>query len=161
MSIAAFYRTWVVFTRSYSYYEKGVAKTGYLPFEYIKGNVQPWKQGVVTNLTEVGVIYKDYRTLYLKKQPTLSTTGIPAGAVVSENPLVYFEGNWYDVQGGQDWTLAGRAPKHFKYLCIRNNPGPGSAAIPEPTPMPMLVESFTAIVNELNQLTPLVVNRLM
>lgn len=157
MSIAAFYRNWFPFTQRYTYFDEGDVVEGFLPFVYVKGNVQPWKQGLITDITEVGTVYKDYKTLYLKKEPVFDFSGVPVGATLEENPIVYIDGNWFNVNGNQDWTTPGRAPKHHKYLCIRRTIGPGDNPLPTPTPLPELVDSFERIVSELHQLTPIVI----
>lgn len=158
MSIAALYRNWLPFTQRYTYFDGGESVEGFLPLVYIKGNVQPWKQGLLGSLTEVGTIYKDYKTLYIKKEPVFDFSGVPVGATLDENPIVYWDGKWFNVQGNQDWTTAGRAPKHFKYLAIRRTVGPGDDPIPDPTPLPELVEAFELVVSELHILTPIVIN---
>lgn len=160
MSIAAFYRNWLPFTKRYTYYDEGLAAQGFLPCVFVKGNVQPWKQGLITDLTQVGIIYKDYKTIYVKNEPVFDMSGLPAGATLEENPIVFWDGKWFDVQGNQDWTTAGRAPKHYKYLAIRRTIGPGDDPIPEPTPLPELVNAFELIVSELHQLTPIVIEGL-
>lgn len=157
MSIAAFYRNWFPFTQRYTYFDEGEAAEGFLPFVYVKGNEQPWKSGLISDLTEIGTIYKDYRTLYVKQAPTFDYSSVPVDAVLEENPIVYVGGSWFNVQGAQDWTKAGRAPKHYKYLCIRRTISPGEDPIPEPIPLPELVDSFELIVSELHLLTPIVI----
>jgi hypothetical protein len=157
MSIAAFYRNWFPFTQRYTYFDEGDLVEGFLPLVYVKGNIQPWKQGLIGTLTETGVIYKDYKSLYLKNFPVFDTSGVPVGATLDENPVVYWDGKWFDVNGNQDWTSPGRAPKHHKLLCIRRPVGPGDDPIPDPTPIPELVDAFELIVSELHQLTPLVI----
>ena len=160
MSIAAFYRNWLPFTQRYSYYKEGDPAVGFLPYVFVKGNVQPWKQGLVSDLTQVGIIYRDYKTIYVKNKPEFDLSGLPPDAVLEENPIVFWDGYWFNVQGNQDWTTAGRAPKHYKYLAIRRTIGPGDEPIPEPTPIPELVSSFELIVSELNLLTPIVIEGL-
>lgn len=149
MSIAAFYRTYIPFVETYSYYEEGEGREENTPPVWMKVNIQPYKQGLQFDLTQTGVIYNDWKTIYSRGVPEYDTSNIPADATLL-GTHAYFGGQWYAVTATQDWTTPGRAPKHYKYLAIAQT---GQAAIdwPEPVPLGTLVDSFEAAVRELQQ----------
>ena len=154
MSIAAFYRTWVPVVPRYTYFSEGDDVTTYGPTVYFKGNIQPWKSGLNLDITQVGIVFSDFLRFYSKGKVTfVRPVGVPADAALVW--WFWFKGRWYNTQGEQDWSVAGRAPKHFQYLGkFASNDQP---AVGEPTPMPELVDAFALVVAELHNLTPLVI----
>lgn len=165
MSIAAFYRNWVPFVTTYGYYVDGdwVAFTT-APY-FVKGNIQPFKQGTMFSLEQYGTSYKNYRTLFLRHAPLYNDLPPQAEQVQT---FAYIEGNtqvgsvsgWYTIIASKDYTTAGRAPKHFEYDCLYTPPTPGETPIPPPVPMPELVDMFEAVIRELHILTPLVIEEI-
>lgn len=158
MSIAAFYRTYVPFVRTYSYYSEGRNVDVETPPTWVKINLQPFKQGVQLDPAATGNIYKNWKTAYVRAIPVYDLTGIPSNATMN-GEYFYFKGQWFAVTADQDWTTAGRAPKHYKYLAIAQT-GQGAIQWPEPTPLGQLVEDFEAVIRELQQLTPLVIEEI-
>lgn len=158
MSIAAFYRTYVPFVRTYSFYSEGDNVEVQTPPTWVKINLQPFKQGVQLDPAATGNIYKNWKTAYVRAIPVYDLTGIPSNATMN-GEYFYFKGQWFAVTADQDWTTAGRAPKHYKYLAIAQT-GQGAIQWPEPTPFGQLVENFEAVIRELHQLTPLVIEEL-
>lgn len=158
MSIAAFYRTYIPFMDVYSYYEGGKAQFWLTPPTWVKGNLQPFKQGLMFDLTDVGVIYTDWKTLYVRTPPTFDLTGQPEQSQRTRT-VIYIGGRWYEVTATQDWTTAGRAPKHLKYVAVATTV-PDGEVWPEPVPLASLVAKFDAAVRELQQ-TTVIVNELI
>ena len=154
MSIAAFYRTHIPFMEIYSYYVDGRAQFWFTSPTWTKGNLQPFKQGLMGSLDEVGTIWTDWKTLYVRKLPEFDYTERPQDAGYLRT-VVYIAGRWYEVTATQDWTTAGRAPKHKKYLAVATKV-PEGEVWPEPVPMASLVASFEAAVRELQQTTIIV-----
>lgn len=154
MSIAAFYRTYIPFMEIHSYYEGGKAQFWFTPPTWVKGNLQPFKQGLIGSLTDVGVIYTNWKTLYVRTTPTFDLTDQPEQAGYLRT-VVYINGRWFDVTATQDWTTAGRAPKHYKYIAVATTV-PDGEVWPEPVPMASLVAKFEAAVRELQQTTIIV-----
>ncbi len=159
MSIKAFYRNWVGTVGKYSYRDASTGRTEnvYTEFSFFKGNIQPWKEGM-GNFSSDGVfIFRDFNLLYTKADVTFEAPDtIPsnATAVTLIDWWFYTEGKWYLVQGDENWTRAGRNPKHYKYYGqyisgqedIMNDVG-------EPTPFPELVDQFENVVMELDQVS--------
>ena len=165
MSIAAFYRNWVPFVTTYGMYVDGRFVTFTTAPYFVKGNIQPFKQGTMFTLADYGSSYKNYRTLFLKNPPIYND--LPAGAEQVKT-FAYIEGNtqvgsvngWYTIIASKDYTTAGRAPKHFEYDCLFVPTTPGETPIPPPVPMPDLVDRFEAVIRELHELTPLVIEEI-
>lgn len=155
MSIAAFYRTYVPFVQSYSYFSEGDPVEVQTPPTWIKVNIQPWKTGIVLDLETQGTIFKDWRAVYARTIPVYDMTGIPEGATLL-GTYYYYGGQWFTATATQDWTTPGRAPKHYKYQAIAST-GQGAITWPEPIPLATLVEQFENVVWELQQVTPLIV----
>lgn len=157
MAIAAFFRTEVVFTRSYGFYDGGYYKEHWSDFAYTKCNVQPWKEGEKITTTEGGVLFSDYQILYIKNIPVLTPPDIPAGTseVTLGELMVWLEGDWYIVRGNQNWRRAGRAPKHRK-LQISRLPNLTPADKIPPTPDTSL-RSVEAMDNETYELEQAVI----
>jgi hypothetical protein len=157
MAIAAFFRTEVVFTRSYGFYDGGYYKEHWCNFAYTKCNVQPWKEGEKITNTEGGVLFSDYQILYIKNVPTLTPPTIPPGTseVTIGELMVWLEGDWYIVRGNQNWRRAGRAPKHRK-LQISRLPNQTPADKIPPTPDTSL-RSVEAMDNETYELEQAVI----
>lgn len=158
MSIASFYRTHVPFMEIHSYYEGGKAQFWLTPPTWVKGNLQPFKQGLMGDLTDVGVIYTDWKTLFVRTTPVFDLTGLPEQALYTRT-VIFIGGRWFEVTATQDWTTAGRAPKHYKYLAVATT-APEGTEWPEPVPLASLVAKFEAAVRELQQ-TTVIVNELI
>jgi|SRR5690554_220890 len=158
MSIAAFYRTYIPFMEVHSYYEGGKPKFWLTPPTWVKSNLQPFKQGLMGSLTDVGTIYTDWKTLYVRTPPEYDLSGKPSTAEYMRT-VVYIGGRWFDVTATQDWTTAGRAPKHLKYIAVATTV-PDGAEWPEPIPLASLVAEFESAVRELQQ-TTVIVNELI
>jgi hypothetical protein len=160
MSIAAFYRNWLPFVITYGTFVEGDFVTVVTPPVFVKGNIQPFKSGTLLTLSEVGIAFKNYRTLYLRNLPPMPE--LPEGASTVK-AYVWLEGNtiigapkgWYVVTSSKDYTLAGRAPKHYEMTALfsASDQPPDTG---EPTPLPSLVDEFESIVSELHILTPIV-----
>lgn len=149
MSIAAFYRNYIPFVQQWSYFDFGETVTAQTPPTWVKSNIQPFKQGLMFNLTEVGTVYNDWKTIYTRVIPVFDLEGIPPTATLN-GTYAYYNGRWYAVTATQDWTTPGRAPKHYKYLAVAST-GQGAITWPEPVPLGTLVENFEAAVRELQQ----------
>lgn len=170
MSIAAFYRNWVPFVTTYSYYDDDTGENVIVTTEpyFVKGNIQPFKQGTMFSLAEYGTSYKNYRTLYLKKTPVYidlppDVSQLKTYAWVSGDSQVGQQQGWYVIIASKDFTKAGRAPKHYVFDCIytaTDQPGPEGSPLGEPVPFPELVDSFEAVIRELHELTPLVIEEI-
>lgn len=158
MSIAAFYRTYVPFVRTYSYYSEGSPVEVQTPPTWVKINLQPFKQGIQLDVTQTGNIYKNWKTAYARTIPVYDLSGIPSGATMN-GEYFYYNGQWFAVTADQDWTTAGRAPKHYKYLAIAQT-GQGAITWPEPVPLGTLVDEFEAAVREIQQ-TSIVLTELL
>lgn len=158
MSIAAFYRTWVPVVPRYTYFQDGDSVEVFGPTVYFKGNIQPWKSGLNLDISQVGIVFSDFLRFYSKQKVTFVTppeVNPDPGVTVAVVWWFWFKGRWYNTQGEQDWSVAGRAPKHFQYLGkFTSNDQP---EVGEPTPFPELVDAFALVVSELHQLTPLVI----
>ena len=154
MSIAAFYRTEVVFTRSYSYYLAGRAVKKWAGYAYTKANIQPWKAGEQLQTGGGGVYFSEYSIIYIKDVPKLPPPhDIPVGTEVEEGELlVWVEDSWHKVSGNQNWRRAGRGPKHRKLQIIRLPSSTPEGDIP-PNPDTSLrsVEEMTNNTYELEQ----------
>lgn len=158
MSIAAFYRTYVPFVQEWSFYSEGDPVTVQTPPTWVKVNIQPWKSGIVLDLSSAGTIFKDWRAVYARSIPEFDLTGIPSGATLN-GTWYYYNGQWFTATATQDWTTPGRAPKHYKYQAIAST-GVDAITWPAPIPMAQLVEQFENVVWELQQLTPIVLEEL-
>lgn len=168
MSIAAFYRNWVPFVTTYGMYVEGDFVTFTTEPYFVKGNIQPFKQGTLFNLADYGSSYKNYRTLYLRKLPQYED--LPEGASqvktyawITGNSQVGQQEGWYVVIASKDWTKAGRAPKHYEFDALytaTDQPGPEGSPLGEPVPFPDLVDQFEAVIRELHTLTPIVIEEL-
>lgn len=143
MSIKAFYRDWVATTQRWSYLESGRTVEVYTPIVWMKANMQPFKDGFGFNSSDTGITFESYTLAYSKSDmDTEQPPEIPLGAeqIAADVRWVYFDGKWYYVVGDENWTHAGRAPKHYKYALkysSQNQPDIG-----EPTPSAQLVEDF-------------------
>ena len=165
MSIAAFYRNWVPFVTRYGYYSGGDFISVITQPYFIKGNIQPFKQGTMFTLDQFATSYKNYRTLYLRNAPDFpdlppEATQVETFAYIEGNTQVGSAAGWYTVIASKDYTQAGRAPKHYQYDCLFVTTTPGETPIPPPVPMPDLVDAFEAVIRELHELTPIVIEEL-
>lgn len=149
MSIAAFYRNYVPFVQTWTYFSSGNSVEVQTPPTWVKVNVQPFKQGLQFDLSQTGAIYNDWKTVYARVIPVFDLEGIPANASLF-GTYAYIQGRWFAVTATQDWTTPGRAPKHYKYLAVAST-GQGAITWPEPIPLGTLVESFEMAVRELQQ----------
>lgn len=161
MSIAAFYRNWVPFVTTYGHYVDGDFITVTTAPYFVKGNIQPFKQGTMFTLDQFSTSYKNYRTLFLRHAPVYPDLPSDAEQVKT---YAYIEGKtqvgdangWYVIIANKDYTKAGRAPKHYEYYGLYTTTDqPEGVGVP--TPMPELVDSFEAVVRELHILTPIVI----
>ena len=171
MSIAAFYRTWIPFVTTYTYNSEGSPVFVTTEPYFIKGNIQPFKQGTMFTLADYGSSYKNYRTMFLRKLPILTRPeGLPPSAVaqktyawITGNTQIGQQQGWYVVIASKDYTKAGRAPKHYEFDALytaTDQPGPEGSPLGEPVPMPELVDAFEAVIRELHELTPIVIEEL-
>lgn len=157
MSKKALYRQNVAFTQAYSYIKDGEPVTVFVPIVWTKGNLQPFKQGIITNISDVGTIFKDWRVLYTKTHPVFDTTNIPTDADAGIT-YFYYDGVWYSVNGEQDWSIQARNVKHFKWLAVHVQNASLPPALVEPVPYSRLVESFEKVVSELDQVNDTIHN---
>lgn len=165
MSIAAFYRDWVPFVTSYGYYVDGRFETFVTQPYFVKGNIQPFKTGTMFSLSEFASSYKNYRTLYLRQPPVYAdlppqATQVQTFAYITGNTQVGEVQGWYLIIASKDYTRAGRAPKHYEYSALYSGGTPGDDPIPPPVLMPDLVDAFEAVIRELHELTPIVIEEL-
>lgn len=169
MSIAAFYRNWVPFVTTYGHYVAGDFVTVTTSPIFVKGNIQPFKQGTLFDLETYGSSYKNYRTLYLRHLPIYPDLPSDAQQVktyawITGNSQAGVQEGWYVIIVSKDYTQAGRAPKHYVFDCIyttTDQPGPEGSPLGEPVPMPELVDRFEAVIRELHELTPIVLEDLI
>lgn len=151
MSISAFYRTWVPVVGQFTYMDKGRPEIWYSPVVYIKGNIQPWKKGELIQPISDGVlVLTDYNVLYTHYKPEFDLSDAPDEELTYERTWAFHEGKWWDVQGNQNWTKAGRAVKHYKWFMSAQT-GDTAPELPEPIPFGELVDSFGQAVRELQQ----------
>lgn len=157
MSIKQFYRSNIAFVQMYSMWVDGEAVNTYTKPVWYKGNVQPYKDGNMVTLEEALTRFQQWRVLYTKFKPEIDTTDVPTDAQYGAT-YFYFEGNWYKYQAEQDWTTAGRGVKHWKVLALTSKEINREVDVDPPVPVADLVENFEAIVSELNQTIPLILN---
>ena len=155
MSTKALYRTNVAVVETYSGWVDGESATWVSPIAWTKGNLQPYKQGVMTSVNEAGVIFKDWRVLYIKTIPVIDFSTKPSDLTEKGKTYFYYEGVWYDVQGNQDWTMQAKGVKHYKLLAVKSKQPPESL-VGELTPTANLVEDLEYTVNELTQVNNIV-----
>lgn len=155
MTIAAFYRTSIPCVQAYSYILSGRAVTVYTEVNYINSNVQPYKQG--NTLVQAGAdlagifYYTNYQTVYTKNQPSLPypASALPPGATLLTPGKFYFwyKKRWYVKIADQDFTEAGKAPKHYKWF------GTASATDVPNVPAPLeesSVKAFESVTTKLH-----------
>lgn len=152
MSIKAFYRQHVAFMESYSHYKDGEPVTTSTPPVWGKGNLQPWKQGIVTETVDAGVFFRDFKVLYVKHKPLFDLTGIPEKSTKLAS-YFYVDGVWYLYKAEQDWSTQAQGVKHWKVLGVKNSSN--TNPFPDPIPVADLVQRLENQVNELEQLTPI------
>lgn len=155
MSIAAFYKDELVFTRSYGWYEDGHFKDHWATYEYTKGNIQPWKAGEgISKDSGSGFYFSDYNIIYLKDIPTLVSPVVPpADAEVTLGEiLVWFDNAWYTVSGNQNWRRNRTGPIHRKLQVARlPNLTPAEKIPPTPDTSLRTVEAMDNETYELEQ----------
>lgn len=151
MSIKALFRTNVAIVETYSGWVDGESVEWVTPIAWTKGNLQPYKQGIMTDVEQAGVVFKDWRVLYIKTLPTMDYTNKPSNTLDKNKTYFYYNGSWYEVQGEQDWTMQARGVKHFKLLAILTKQPPKDLA-GVLTPTANLVENFEEVVLELAQI---------
>lgn len=151
MSVKALFRTDVAFVETYSYYFEGNPVAWVTPIAWTKGNLQPYKQGIMTDLTNAGLVFTDWRVLYIKNKPNLDYTNRPTDPTL-EKGLIYFYygGAWYAVTGDQDWRMQAKGVKHYKLLAVKSKATPDGLDA-NPTPVADLVDDFEQVVIELEQ----------
>ena len=150
MSTKALYRTNVAIVETYSGWVDGESATWVSPIAWTKGNLQPYKQGIMQSISEAGIQFTDWRVLYIKKLPVVDYSTKPSDLTEKGKTYFYYEGVWYDVQGNQDWTIQARGVKHYKLLAVKSKEPP-SNLVGELTPTANLVENLEYAVNELAQ----------
>lgn len=149
MSKKGLYRTDVALLQSYSRNDGGGENIAtYSEVVWVKGNIQPWRQGVVFDISQTGIRFNDYRVLYTREMPLLPPT-VPLQPKTQKSLLhVYVEGKWYVVDGEQDYTTQAKGYKHYKLLLMKS---PKPEGIPDPVPVSNLVSDFQRVVEELKQ----------
>lgn len=152
MSIAAFYRTEIPMTTVWSYLEDGYAQKSYSPIQYMKGNVQPWKEGEKLVNPAGGVYFSEYSIVYLKEFPEFEPPTLSPGAqdLQQGQTYIYVDDRWNTVLGKQNWRRAGRGPKHWK-MQIAAVPNQSTTEIPTPETSIRTVEAFQNETYELEQ----------
>lgn len=159
MSISAFYRTWLPCVAHYTYTVSGRSENYYTPVAYIKGNIQPWKEGEAVQPVEGGGLqFTDYQLAYVKRNPEFDLTELPTDAKFIRI-FLYLDNIWYAVLNNQNWTRANKAVKHNKWF-ISATSGVTTPDIPTPTPFGELVDSFDSAIRELQQVTPIIQEQL-
>lgn len=163
MSIAAFYRNWIPVVGKWTYFSGGRGEEVFTEFKYYKGNVQPFKDGFGVANTSSGVLnFYDYLLLYTKEEITFEPPppeDIPADAIELALTFKWFyvNGKWYTVTGDENWTYAGKAPKHFKYSGqYQSGSDYVGGDVGDPIPIPDLVSEFESVISELNQMTNII-----
>ena len=150
MSKKALYRTNVAIVETYSGWVDGESATWVSPIAWTKGNLQPYKQGIMQSIDEAGLQFTDWRVLYIKSFPVVDYSTKPSETTQKSKTYFYYEGGWYDVQGEQDWAMQARGVKHHKLLAVKSKEPP-SNLVGELTPTANLVENLEYAVNELAQ----------
>lgn len=150
MSKKALYRTNVAIVETYSGWVDGESATWVSPIAWTKGNLQPYKQGIMQSIDEAGLQFTDWRVLYIKSLPAVDYSTKPSETTQKSKTYFYYEGGWYDVQGEQDWAMQARGVKHHKLLAVKSKEPP-SNLVGELTPTANLVENLEYAVNELAQ----------
>ena len=150
MSKKALYRTNVAIVETYSGWVDGESATWVSSIAWTKGNLQPYKQGIMQSIDEAGLQFTDWRVLYIKKLPVVDYSTKPGNLTQKSKTYFYYEGGWYDVQGNQDWTMQARGVKHYKLLAVKSKQ-PLASLVGELTPTTTLVENLECAVNELAQ----------
>lgn len=150
MSTKALYRTNVAVVETYSGWVDGESATWVSPIAWTKGNLQPYKQGIMQSISEAGIQFTDWRVLYIKTIPVIDFSTKPSDLTEKGKTYFYYEGVWYDVQGNQDWTIQARGVKHYKLLAVKSKEPPANL-VGELTPTANLVENLEYAVNELAQ----------
>ena len=145
MSKKGLYRTDVALLQSYSRLVDGETVKTFSEVLWTKGNVQPWRQGIVFDLGQEGIRFNDYRVLYTRNMPPFPPK--PVGTTKSLTH-VYIDGRWYVVDGEQDYTTQAKGYKHYKLLLMKS---PKPEGIPDPVPVSNLVSDFQRVVEELKQ----------
>lgn len=154
MSIAAFYRNWIPFARAFTYFDpETMDEVTEYHIVHVKGNIQPFKGGLTIDIQQHITDMQAYRVVYTKKSIRNLWDDITIGQP-GEYAFFYDveEGQWFRVEGKENWKRPGRNPKHHKYTGRYSEQT--TIAIGEPTPMPELVDKFEAVVAELHNLIP-------
>lgn len=155
MSKKALFRTNVAIVETYSGWVDGEPIEWVSPIAWTKGNLQPYKQGIMQSISEAGIQFTDWRVLYIKSLPVLDYSTKPSGMTQKGKTYFYYKGVWYDVQGNQDWTIQAKGVKHYKLLAVKSKQPP-SSLVGELTPTANLVEDLEYTVNELTQVNNIV-----
>lgn len=155
MSKKALFRTNVAIVETYSGWVDGEPVTWVSPIAWTKGNLQPYKQGIMQSISEAGIQFTNWCVLYIKSLPVLDYSTKPSGMTQKGKTYFYYEGVWYDVQGHQDWTIQAKGVKHYKLLAVKSKQPPESL-VGELTPTANLVEDLEYTVNELTQVNNIV-----
>ena len=155
MSIKGLYRTNVAIVETYSAIIDGESATWVSPIAWTKGNLQPYKQGIMQSIDEAGIRFSDWRVLYIKTLPEVDFSTKPSAITQKSKTYFYYEGGWYDVQGEQDWSMQARGVKHHKLLAVKSKQPPESL-VGGLTPTANLVEDLEYTVNELTQVNNIV-----
>lgn len=155
MSKKALFRTNVAIVETYSGWVDGEPVTWVSPIAWTKGNLQPYKQGIMQSISEAGIQFTNWCVLYIKSLPVLDYSTKPSTMTQKGKTYFYYEGSWYDVQGHQDWTIQAKGVKHYKLLAVKSKQPPESL-VGELTPTANLVEDLEYTVNELTQVNNIV-----
>ena len=151
MSKKGLYRTDIAYMENYSGWYNGEPVCIYSEPTWIKGNIQPLKQGVTNVLIEEGFRFKDWRVLYTRGKPTVTyKLAIPVNATKGVTKI-YYEGAWYNVAGEQDWSTQAKEVKHYELILERLDEPPDGVS--NPVPVNTLVRAFERAIQELNQTT--------
>ena len=151
MSRKALYRQHVAFVVIGAVWQDGESVPTMSNVVWTKGNLQPYKQGVIVVTTEAGDRYKDWRTLYVKDLPKL----VGDGDEYAAEATTYFVYNntWYKVISKQDWSNQARGVKHYEITAIKT-PKPDGVTLPEP--IGKITQNFEIAIEELKQATKLI-----
>lgn len=150
MSRKGLYRTHVAFVAIGGVYEDGEVVPTMSNIVWTKGNLQPYKQGITSVTTSAGDVFKDWRTLYVKKKPEL----VGANDEYAIPVITYFVYNntWYKISSEQDWTIQGRGAKHYKIIAQKSTKPDG---VELPQPIGRIAQDFEIAIAELKQSTKL------
>ncbi|WP_168016601.1 hypothetical protein [Halomonas salinarum] len=124
----SFYRTMVAFYASYGGYVNGRYEEIVTDPLFKKVNIQPFKDGEMLTFSESTTYYtKGYKKIYFRPPLDFPETP-PEDAEI----IIFYDGDFYQIQGDMDFTSPGRGPKHMKMLAVKYAAGT-EPDITEPT----------------------------